>query len=83
VQEFYGAVANTFFVGLLPEESELRQIAQIIGTDPGNSFRLLQEIGKECIDAVQIGGKQNNVKYQQITNQEWKILVQKNLQRVS
>lgn len=83
VQEFYGAVAHTFFVGLLPEESELRQLAQIIGTDAGNSFRLLQEIGKECIGAVQIGGKQSEAKYKLITNQEWKILVQKNLQRVS
>jgi len=84
-QEYYGSSAHTFFVGLLPEESELKQIAQSIGTDTSNSFRLLQEIGKECIGAVRVGGtsKQSTAKYKLITKQEWDILVQNNLQRVS
>ena len=29
VQDFYGAEAHTFFVGLLPEESELRQLPKV------------------------------------------------------
>jgi serine/threonine-protein kinase HipA len=53
--EFYGNSAHTFFNGLLPEDQELIQIARIIGTDPGNSFRLLKELGREAIGGLAIG----------------------------
>ncbi len=85
LNEFYGAQAHTFFSGLLPEEEELRQIARSIGTDSTNSFRLLLEIGKECIGAIQIGEKDENEKpdYEKIIPKEWKIVLKKNETRAA
>jgi serine/threonine-protein kinase HipA len=84
-QQYSGGAAQAFFVGLLPEETELKQIAQSMGTDSSNSFRLLQEIGKECVGAVRIGGatKKTPSEYQPITASEWEAIVQNNLHRVS
>ena len=56
-----------------------------MGTDTSNSFRLLQEIGKECVGAVRIGGATEKTpsEYQPITTSEWEAIVQNNLHRVS
>jgi serine/threonine-protein kinase HipA len=84
-QQYSGGAAQSFFVGLLPEETELKQIAQSMGTDSSNSFRLLQEIGKECVGAVRIGGAPEKTpsEYQSIAASEWEAIVQNNLHRVS
>jgi serine/threonine-protein kinase HipA len=53
--KYYGMEAHSFFTGLLPEENELTEIAQVLGTDRNNTFRLLNELGKETIGAIRIG----------------------------
>ncbi|MBR9860413.1 type II toxin-antitoxin system HipA family toxin [bacterium] len=54
-EEYYGGVAHAFFTGLLPEEEILYSIANAIGTSASNNFKLLIELGKECIGAIQVG----------------------------
>lgn len=83
--EYYGGAAQTFFAGLLPEESELKQIAQSLGTDTNNSFRLLQEIGKECVGAISIGEKSDSTTatYIPIEQIDWENIVGNSLGRVA
>lgn len=70
-QEYYGNAAHSFFVGLLPEERELTAIAQAIGTDPSNEFRLLVELGKETIGGLTIGMPPDNApSYKKISLEE-------------
>lgn len=54
---YYGNEAHAFFTGLLPEEDILSSMAKAIGTSPTNYFKLLVELGRECIGAIQIGSK--------------------------
>jgi serine/threonine-protein kinase HipA len=54
-EEYSGGAAHNFFSGLLPEEAMGRAMADAIGTDENNRFRLLVELGKESIGALRIG----------------------------
>jgi len=76
-EQFYGMAAHSFFTGLLPEEDELQQIAQAIGTDRNNSFRLLEELGKETIGAITIGkpNPKERSTYQEIKGAQLKKLL--------
>lgn len=82
--EFYGGSAHNFFAGLLPEEGMATAMAEAIGTDVNNRFRLLLELGKECVGAVRIGdpadAKTNQ--YRELTDSDLEqlILEKENLQ---
>jgi serine/threonine-protein kinase HipA len=53
--EPYGAIATrTFFEGLLPESSRREQIASELKVSPNDSYRLLEQIGRDCAGAVVI-----------------------------
>lgn len=52
---YYGNEAHAYFTGLLPEEAMLTATAKAIGTSSLNFLKLLTELGKEPIGAIQIG----------------------------
>jgi len=61
---YYGNEAHSFFTGLLPEENMLTTTANVIGTSSLNYFKLLTELGKESVGAIQIGNQAIPANYQ-------------------
>lgn len=61
---YYGNEAHAYFTGLLPEEDMLTATAKVIGTSSLNYMKLLTELGKEPIGAIQIGSKTRSKTYQ-------------------
>lgn len=59
-EEFYGNQAHSFFTGLLPEDQELIHISKAIGTNPGNAYRILKELGRETIGGLTIGQQEHD-----------------------
>jgi serine/threonine-protein kinase HipA len=54
-EEPFDAIATrTFFEGLLPESSRRQEIATELRISPNDSYRLLEEIGRDCAGAVVI-----------------------------
>ena len=55
VRPFSGGRVEAFFDNLLPENPDMRRrIAGHFGVHPGQSFEMLQQIGRDCAGAVQI-----------------------------
>lgn len=77
---FYGNEAHAFFTGLLPEENMLAAMANVIGTSSLNYFKLLIELGKEPIGAIQIGNQtiQKPFQYEEISLQELDKIINQN-----
>lgn len=63
-EKYYGNEAHAYFTGLLPEEDMLTATAKVIGTSSLNYMKLLTELGKEPIGAIQIEGETPSKKYQ-------------------
>ena len=61
---YYGNEAHAYFTGLLPEEDMLTATARVIGTSSLNYIKLLTELGKEPIGAIQIGSYTPSKTYQ-------------------
>ena len=61
---YYGNESHAYFTGLLPEEDMLTATAKVIGTSSLNYMKLLTELGKEPIGAIQIGSKTGSKTYQ-------------------
>ena len=61
---YYGNEAHAYFTGLLPEEDMLTATAKVIGTSSLNYMKLLTELGKEPIGAIQIGSYTPSKTYQ-------------------
>jgi len=61
---YYGNEAHAYFTGLLPEEDMLTATAKVIGTSSVNYMKLLTELGKEPIGAIQIGSYTPSKTYQ-------------------
>ena len=46
-----------FFSNLLPDERIRNTVAMILHVSPGNTFRLLKEIGADCAGAVSLSAR--------------------------
>jgi serine/threonine-protein kinase HipA len=77
---YYGNEAHAFFTGLLPEEEMLTATAKVVGTSGLNYFKLLTELGKEPIGAIQIGNQtlSKPYKYEEISIEELDNIIKKN-----
>jgi len=77
---YYGNEAHAFFTGLLPEENMLTATANTIGTSSLNYFKLLTELGKEPVGAIQIGQPTaiKPFQYEEITLEELNQFVNQN-----
>ncbi len=77
---YYGNEAHAFFTGLLPEENILTATANAIGTSSLNYFKLLTELGKEPVGAIQIGQPTaiKPFQYEEITLEELNQFVDQN-----
>jgi serine/threonine-protein kinase HipA len=76
---YYGNEAHAYFTGLLPEEEMLTATAKAIGTSTLNYFKLLTELGKEPIGAIQIGNStfSKSFKYEEISLYELDKIIKK------
>lgn len=76
---YYGNEAHAYFTGLLPEEEMLSATANAIGTSNLNYFRLLTELGKEPIGAIQIGelSQKKSFHYEEISIDELDKIISK------
>jgi serine/threonine-protein kinase HipA len=76
---YYGNEAHAYFTGLLPEEEMLTATAKAIGTSTLNYFKLLTELGKEPIGAIQIGSStlSKSFKYEEISIDELDKIIKK------
>jgi len=76
---YYGNEAHAYFTGLLPEEEMLTATANAIGTSTLNYFKLLTELGKEPIGAIQIGNSAlfKSFKYEEISIDELDKIIKK------
>ncbi len=61
-----GPEVRTFFENILPEGLIRRTLARQIGTDEGNVFGLLRQIGRDCAGAFSIGGPGNKGAYEEL-----------------
>lgn len=77
---YYGNEAHAFFTGLLPEENMLTSTANVIGTSSLNYFKLLTELGKEPVGALQIGNQSvpKPFQYEEISLEDLNHLVNQN-----
>lgn len=54
-ERFEPMEARPFFEGLLPEGSQRERISRVLpNTDPGHTYRLLEQLGRDCAGAVVI-----------------------------
>jgi serine/threonine-protein kinase HipA len=53
-EPFDAMATRTFFEGLLPESARREEIATELRISPNDSYRLLEEIGRDCAGAVVI-----------------------------
>jgi serine/threonine-protein kinase HipA len=77
---YYGNEAHAYFTGLLPEEDMLTATAKVIGTSSLNYMKLLTELGKEPIGAIQIGSNtpSKTYQYEEISMVELDKIIKKN-----